>query len=444
MLLPPLILLLLIAVNALCVGAEFAMVAVQRSQIAFLARAGNQRAARLLPVLEDGVQLDRYVAACQIGITVSSLVAGAYAQATVAVRIAAWLGQSFGLAPPSASMTGVVAVLIGLTLLQVVVGELVPKSLALQYPERVALATYLPMRIFVRVYGGFIWLLNGSGLLLLGSLGIARGSHLHVHSAEELAILFSESRSGGKLSSESHRRLERGLRLSKLTVRQLMTPRSQLCALEVNALGSEILQKLIQSPYSSLPVYRGTLDRVLGVISTKAMIERYAATGALPPIEQLVRPAVFVPEALHSHGLVRFLQRKQSSNAIVVDEHGGVQGIISLKDVLWQLFGEVEDELAPPDARVEVLADGSIRLPGGLRRNEAEHWLRTRWEGQSTTVGGHIIAALGRLPAQGEQVEIGGVRVTVDEMGPRTVRWIVAHPAPTPRQQADQTHGLQG
>jgi putative hemolysin len=423
-----LILILLVAVNALCVAAEFSAVAVQKSQIAPLARAGNSRAAGLLAILGDGAELDRYIAACQIGITLSSLIAGAYGQATIAVAIAPWLEQSFGLATPSARTAASVAVLLSLTVLQVVLGELVPKSLALQFPERLALATYLPMRWSVSIYRGFIWLLNGSGFLLLKPFGVVPGRHPHVHSPEELAILFSESRSGGELSPESHRRLERGLRLSTLRVRQMMTPRSDVYAIEVSTPAAEILKKIIQSPYSRIPVYRGSLDRILGAISTKVAVERFASSGKLPPIEQLLRPIPFVPEALHSHRFIRFLQQERSSKAIVVDEHGGVQGIISVKDVLWQLFGQVGDELAEQGAGVEVLADGSVRLPGSLRRDQVEQWLRTRWEGTATTVGGHVIETLGRLPMAGERVEIGSVSVTITDMTPTTVRWIIARP----------------
>lgn len=432
MALPLLILMLLVAVNALCVAAEFSAVAAQKSQIAPLARAGNARAAGLLAVLGDGAELDRYIAACQIGITLSSLIAGAYGQATIAVAIVPWLEQSLALAPTTARTAGSITVLLSLTVLQVVLGELVPKSLALQFPERLALATYLPMRWSVSVYRGFIWLLNGSGFLLLKPFGVVPGRHPHVHSPEELAILFSESRSGGELSPESHRRLERGLRLSTLSVRQMMTPRSDLYAIEVSTPAPEILKTIIQSPYSLLPVYRGSLDRILGAISTKVAVERFAASGKLPPIEQLLRPMPFVPEALHSHRFIRFLQRERSSKAIVVDEHGGVQGIISIKDVLWQLFGQVGDELAEPGAGVEVLADGSVRLPGSLRRDQAEQWLRARWEGDALTVGGHVIASLGRLPLAGERVEIDGVSVTITDMTPTTVRWITARPRSEP------------
>jgi putative hemolysin len=438
---PWLVLALLIALNALYVAAEFAAVAVQKGQIAGLARDGNARAARLLSVLEDGRELDRYIAACQIGITLSSLIAGAYGQATIAIELAAWTERTFGLTADSAETAGFVLVLLSLTVLQVVLGELVPKSLALQFPERTALWTYLPMRWSMSVYRGFIWLLNGSGFLLLKPLGIIPGGHQHVHSPEELAVLFAESRRGGALDEEEHRRLERGLRLSTRTVRQMMTSRNDLYAIEVSTPPEEVLQKILQSPYSRLPVYRGTLDHVVGAISTKAAVGHFALSGKLPPIQQLLRPIPFVPEALRSHRFIRFLQRERSSKAIVVDEHGGVQGIVSIKDVLWELFGETGDELTEPEAGAERLADGTLRLPGSMRLDEAEHWLGTRWDGPATTLGGHITEALRRLPVEGESLTIDGIHVTVSEMGPTAVLWIVVQPRAEAERDAALTAG---
>jgi CBS domain containing-hemolysin-like protein len=253
-----------------------------------------------------------------------------------------------------------------------------------------------------------------------------------VHSPEELAALFAESRRGGTLNPTAHRRLERGLSLSRRTVRQMMTPRSELYAIEVSTPADELLQRILQSPYSQLPVYRSSLDEILGVINTKAVVAHFASSRTVPPVEHLIVPIPFVPEALRSHRFIRFLQREHSSKAIVVDEHGGVQGIISIKDVLWELFGEIGDELSEQETGAEELPDGTRRLPGSMRLDEAEPWLGRRWEGDATTVGGHVTAVLGRLPVEGDSLEVDGVHVTVTEMGPSAVLWIVARPPSEP------------
>src|SRR5688572_17648989 len=412
---------------SLYVAAEFSAVAVQRSQLVRLARAGSRRASSLLAVLKDGVALDRYIAACQIGITLSSLVAGAYAQATVAHDLAPMLVALFGLEAEAALSTSAVIVLLALTALQVVLGELVPKSLALPFPERTALAPYLPMRWSVSLYRGFIKLLNGNAALLLKPFGIEPGGHVHVHSPVEIQLLLNESRKGGTLSPEAHARLERGLLLSTRTVRQLMVPRGELVAIEASTPAEEILRAVLESPYSRLPVYRKDLDHLIGTVSTKDVVALYASRGDIPPLEQLLRPIPFVPENLRADRLVRFLQERKSSKAIVVDEFGGVQGIVSIEDVLGELFGDIGDELKAPDAITEPLADGRVRLPGSMSLEEAEPWLGTRWQGNSTTVGGHIVNRLGRLPQAGEHIEVDGVNLTILDMTPTTVGRVLVH-----------------
>lgn len=425
---PWVVILLLVAINALYVAAEFSAVAVPKSQIAVLARNGNRRALGLSSVLENGAQLDRYIAACQIGITLSSLGAGAYGQAEITPDLAPWLVRHFALSEAVGQSSAFVIVLLTLTTLQVVLGELVPKSLALQFPERMALGTYLPMRWSVAAYRAFIWLLNGSGFLLLRPFGVRPGGHQHVHSPQEIEILLEESHRGGALSGDAHRRLERALRLSERTVRQMMTPRNDLYAIEASTPTEQILQRILQSPYSRLPVYRGSLDHVLGALSTKHVVGLYAARGTIPALEELLLPIPFVPESLHSHRFVRFLQQERSSKAIVVDEHGGVQGIISIEDVLGELFGEIGDELKQPDSGAELLADGGVRVPGSMRLDEAEPWLGTRWEGTAATLAGHILDVLGRMPNPGETLEVDGVGVTITEMSPKAVLWMTIRP----------------
>jgi putative hemolysin len=351
--LPWLVIVLLVAANALYVAAEFAAVAVQRSQLAPLARDGNRRAVGLLAVLEDGTGLDRYIAASQIGITLSSLIAGAYGQATIAREVGPVLRGVFGLSEPSAESAAFVVVLLVLTALQVVLGELVPKSLALQFPERTALLTYPPMRWSVSVFRGFIWLLNGSGFLLLRPFGIKLGGHQHVHSPEEIEFLLAESRRGGALSPDAHLRLRRGLQLSKRTVLQMMTPRDEMDAIDASTPPAELLERILVSPYDRLPVYRDSLDNIVGAVSTKDIVGLFASRGEVPPLAKLLRPIPFVPGTLPAHRFVRFLQERHSSKAIVLDEVGGVQGIISIEDLLGELFGELGDELKQPEPSAE-------------------------------------------------------------------------------------------
>jgi putative hemolysin len=419
---------LLTALNALYVAAEFAAVAVQRSQLMPLAQQGNRQAEALLGVLDDGAALDRYIAACQIGITLSSLVAGAYAQAAIAPALGLALQQAFALEDYSAQSSAAVIVLLALTVVQVVLGELVPKSLALQFPERTVLATFVPMRWSISAYRGFIWLLNGSGSLLLKPFGVSAGGHQHVHSPQELEFRFAESRRGGELSPELHQRLRRGLRLSRRTVRQLMVPRSQLVAIEASTPHAEIIRRVLDSPYSRLPVYRGTIDHLLGSVSTKDIVGSYVARGEIPLLSQMLKPMAFVPESLRADRLVRLLRQERTSKAIVVDEFGGVQGIISIDDLLGELFGELGDELKAQDGGPELMLDGRVKLRGSMRPDAAEAWLSTRAEASAATLSGLIVSRLGRLPEPGERIEVDGAEVTVLEVSPTAILSLAVRP----------------
>ena len=421
-LIPWFVIAFLTALNALYVAAEFAAVASKRSALMPLARDGDRSAAAFMDLLKDGIALDRYIAACQIGITLSSLVAGAYAQSTIAQELAPILERAFVLDSSVAHSIAAGSVLLALTAVQVVLGELVPKSLALQFPERTALATFGAMRWSISLYRFFIWLLNGTGFLLLRPFGILPGGHPHVHSPQELELLFAESRRAGQLTPEMHQRLQQGLHLSRRTVRQLMVPRSQLVAIEAGTPDAEILRRVLESNYSLLPVYRGTIDQVLGSVSTKDVVAAYVKHGELPQLLKLLRPMPFVPSGLPADRLVPLLRKERRSKAIVVDEYGNVQGMISVDDLLAKLFGELADELkVAATSTAEMLLDGRVKLRGSMRAAAAESWLGQRLGGTAATLGGLIVGKLGHLPAAGEQLELGGAEITVLEVSPTAV-----------------------
>ncbi len=424
-----LILATMVAVNALYVAAEFSSVAVPRPWIAQAARDGNPRARGLLGVLEDPAQQDRCIAACQVGITLSSLLVGAYGQAALAPPLASALDRLLGRDPATTASLAAVLVLLALTGAQVILGELVPKNLALRFPAEVALLTYPATRLSVALYRPAIAFLNGSGLLLLRPFGLEAHGHQHVHGPEEIVLLLAESGRSGALSAETEQRLRRGLRLDKRTVHELMVPRGELEAIEVSTPTEQLFDRLRESPYSRLPVYRGTLDAVLGVVSSKELARRLMHQTPLPPLEDLVHPVPFVPESITADRLLRYLQEQRATIAIVVDEFGGVQGLISVEDVLAELLGDLADELKTPGPSPQRLEDGSVRLPGAMTLSDAEPWLGVRWSGGASTVGGHIVEVLGRLPRSGEVFPIGDLQVEILAAEPRAIRWILVRGA---------------
>ncbi|MBZ0154590.1 MAG: hemolysin family protein [Alphaproteobacteria bacterium] len=426
-----LVIIILIAINALYVAAEFAAVSVRRSRIRQLAEEGNLFARRLLPSLEDTTKLDRYVATCQIGITLSSLVLGAYGQATLAIELAPSFERWGGMQAVAAQSTSAVVVLTGLTVLQVILGELVPKSLALQYPTQMALYTVEPMRLSQVCFSWFIAFLNGSGIAILKLLRVPYGSHRHIHSPEEIDMLIVQSRDGGLLEPDEQQRLHEAIQLSSRPARQLMVPRWYVKAIDIATPVKEVLHQVANGPYTRLPVYRESVDTIVGMLHTKDLVVHYLAHGKVPSIEQVMRPVLYVPENVNAYRLLALLRDGRSHQAIVIDEYGGFIGLVTLEDVLTELFGEISDEFKGEQPQPERLPDGRVRLPGLMRLEDAEPWIGVCWKGESDTVGGHVTEALGHIPSVGERITIDGVTVEVEHMVHHAVASLIATPVIT-------------
>jgi CBS domain containing-hemolysin-like protein len=196
------------------------------------------------------------------------------------------------------------------------------------------------------------------------------------------------------------------------------------------------MRRVMESPYSRLPVYRNSLDEVMGALNTKDLVRIYATRGEIPALEQMVRAIPFVPQSLTADRLVRFFQEQRASKAMVVDEHGAVRGIVTMEDVLGELFGDIGDELKEPEPGATTLPDGRVRLPGSMSLDEAEPWIGVRWDGEAATVAGHIVGILGRLPSPHETLTIEGADVTILEMSPQAIRWIAVRPAENETEEA--------
>ncbi len=406
----------LLVINAVYVGAEFAAVSVRRSRVQQLASEGNPLAAWLLPLIESPAALDRYIAACQIGITLTSLVLGAYAQRTIAVELAPFFGRFGGLQDVAAQSISAVAVLLALTVAQVIFAELVPKSLALQYPTQTALYTLVPMVPSLWLYRPFIRWLNGTGLLLLRLLGSPSQTHRHIHSPDEIELLIAESRDGGLLEPDEHRRLQRALRLNLRPAKQLMVPRRKISALDINTRLSDVIGVVAQSPFSRLPVYRDSIDDVVGVLHTKDLVRWRVGGGQEATLAQLLRPIASVHESVAADLALRELRARRSHQALVVDESGGTAGLLTLEDVLSELLGDVGDEFKAGDPVAEALPDGRVRVPGTMTVDDAAALLGTEWETEATTVGGLVTAALGHLPVPGERATVGSYEFEVERV----------------------------
>ena len=333
----------LIAVNALFVAAEFSVVAVSRARIRSRAEEGSAGARWLQPIVDQPQQLDRYIAACQIGITLSSLLLGAYGQATLAPPIAAALGDLGGWEGAAAHSAAFVLVLIGLSVAQMVLGELMPKALALQFPVRTALLTTSPMAWSLRLFTPLIFVLNGSGLALLRLIGVRQKSHRHVHSPAEIELLIAEGDSEGALDSGERRRLRRALRLSSLRASDLMVPRDRIVAIEVGTPLDTVIRIGAEQPYTRFPVFRGGIDETVGILHTKDAVRAHTR-GAPRLLSELLRPVMQLPLDAAADRILVTMRERRASQAMVVDAAGRVAGMVTLRDVLGVVFGVLADE----------------------------------------------------------------------------------------------------
>lgn len=414
MLVPAGVILLLVLLTALYVAAEFAAVGARRSRIRRMAEDGHPLAARALPFIENPHELDRFIAACQVGITLSSLIAGAYAQAVLAPPAAPALARWFELEPESALQIAAIVILAFLTVLSVILGELVPKAVALANPTRTLIYTVVPMQWSLHAYAWLIAVLNGSGNLVLRAFGLASTGHRHVHSPEEIALLIAESRDGGLLEPEEQVRLHRALRLGLRNARQLMVPRDRLAAVELRTPWRDVLRIVATSPYSRLPVFRGTLDDVAGILHTKDVVTHFLERREGGSLGILARPVQRVPDTMSADRLLAFLRERRSHQAIVVDEADRVVGLITLEDVLGELLGSVPDEFKTPRLLPLRLSNGRVRLPGELPLERARVWVGGAWPTEGMTVEEFIVREAGRLPGPSERLTVGGLEVEIE------------------------------
>ena len=422
------VILLLIAVTGFYVAAEFGAVGVRRSRLRRLCEDGNPTAARLLPVVEDPQRLNRYIAASQVGITLSGLALGAYAGAVISPVVAPIIARVSPFAPNNGESLASAIVLISLTILSVIIGEMVPKTVALRYPTEIALLTTRPMLWSARAYAWFIVILDRSAAILRQLLRVPTATHRHVHSPEEIGLMIAESRNGGLLEPQEQVRLHRALRLGLRDARQLMVPRGRLAALDVATPLADVLRIVATSPYSRLPVYRRSLDDIIGILHTKHVVTHFLDRGRTGTLAALVRPILRVPDRMPADRLLGFLRERRSHQALVVDASDAVIGMITLEDVLGELLGSVPDEFKAPRLLPLRLTDGRVRLPGDLPLERARVWVEGAWPADDRAVADFVVSEAGRLPEPAEKIEIGGLEVEIESVENDRIMSVIVRP----------------
>jgi CBS domain containing-hemolysin-like protein len=415
--------LLLVLANGFFVAAEFALVSVRRSRIEVLAAAGKRGAKPALRALDH---LDAIISATQFGITLASLALGWIGEATLAHLFDSLLVQVL---PPGQALAAshTIAIVIAfalITYLHIVLGELAPKTLALERAEAVSLAVARPMELFYAAFKPFIRVLNSSGAFILRLFGLkAEAGHHAAYTGEELRHLITQSHQSGNLELEARNLIHNIFDFSDLAAREVMIPRTEVAAVEEAAPFDEVVRQFQQSGFSRLPVYRESFDNIVGTLHHKDVMRHFFDSDGFD-LKQVMLPPVFIPDSAHLDDVLRRMQRGNVHLAIVVDEHGGVEGILTLEDVLEEIVGEIQDEHDEALAeKIRERAEGVYVIDGSLSVREANRKfdLHLPESEDYTTVAGFLIARAGRLLAESDTINYNGARFTVERVNRRRI-----------------------
>lgn len=408
---PTLIVAALIVLNGLFVAAEFAIVGAPRPAIARLAEQGHRRARFVHGILNDARQQDRFIATAQLGITLASIGLGMYGEHLLAEWLAGFF-ESLGAARWIAAHTlGSIVAIAVLTYFHIVIGEMVPKSLALQKAQVMVLWIAPVMRVIQLAMYPLVVGLNGLGNGLLRLFGIRRDAHgaEHYRTPEELTYLVHEAREGGLLRSVPARVVNELLDFGNLTAGQVMVPRVSVNGIALGASAADIQTALREHPHSRYPVYEESLDHITGMIHVKDVLRLEVGPEGLR--QDQVRRVPFVPEALPVDQVINAMRQAQAQMAVVLDEHGGTAGILTSED----LFKEVVGDYAAEDvARIRPGENGAIIVAGVARLEAVGDALGTSLQHEDVdTVGGLVLSTLGHPPRVGDTVSWEGLRFEV-------------------------------
>ncbi|HZO97678.1 MAG TPA: hemolysin family protein [Gaiellaceae bacterium] len=422
----------LILLNAFFVAAEYGLVTSRRTRIRELEREGNRRARAVLRITGDP---PRFISAMQLGVTITSLGIGALGEPVLAHRFE----------PVVATALAVVLALLVITFLHVVIGELVPKGLALGHPESTALAVSAPVRAFFVVFAPLIWVLQRSTEVVLRALGLEPpGAEHEAHSEAELRMLLSSSAEQGEIERGEQEMVTRVFDFADKQVTDVMVSRPEVVALSVALPPEAALQAVLESPYTRYPVYRESLDDIVGVLHVRDLIGAMRDRGiAAVDLAEILRPPLMVPETKDLAALLAEFRRTQQHLAIVINEYGTMEGIVTLEDLVEEIVGEIEDEFdvsEPPVVRVD---EDTVRVEGTYNIDDFNEQFGVELPAEDYhTVGGFVFGALGRPAEPGDEVTHDGMVFRVESVeGQRIDRLTVTFGWGHPREAAPEGEG---
>ena len=397
------VILLLVLGNAVFVAAEYSLVTARRGRLEELAKRGNRRARTALGLLDEPV---RFISTVQVGITVFGILLGALGEPLLSDWFGDWVSRGVAF---------LLSFLI-LTYLSVVLGELVPKSIALQRAERLAVWLAVPLDWLGRLSYPLVWVLQRSANGIARLFGVRPApAGMTMHTEEDIRLIVAQTE---EIQQAEEEMLYKVFDFADKEAHDVMVPRPEVVALSVELPPQEALAAVIDSPYTRYPVYRGSLDDVIGILHVRDLFGALYDQGIENVvIEQIVRPAYVVPETKDLASLLAEFRRQNQHMALVVDEYGAVQGIVTLEDLLEEIVGEIEDEYDLPDESVERIDDRRIRVHGTFTIDDFNEQFGTELPQEDYhTVAGFVFGELGRAPQPGDEVEYDGLRFEVVEV----------------------------
>jgi putative hemolysin len=443
--------LLLVFAAGFFVASEYALVSVRKTRIEQLVSERKSGAARVKFALEH---LDRYIAAVQIGITIVTLALGAVGEPVLGDIFEPYLAPL--LTPveryiTSAAVSTAIAFFI-VTVLEIVLGEIVPKIYARARAERVSLLLIRPLDFFVFIFRPLIWVVNLFSNMILRLIGVRPGKEYgNVVTIEELEMIVASSRQAGVLDRDEEVILRRVFDFGDLTARQVMRPRTEIDAIEVSDTLDEVAKTIIECKHSRLPVYEGDLDHIVGILHLKDVFALGAggqpalargdggtdgSAGSSFPVEEIMRPILAVPETLDVADLLNRMQQGGHQMVVVIDEYGGTAGIVTLEDIVEEIVGEVRDEFAPAGTganEITVTPEGTI-VNGLASIDDVNEALGLDIESESDTIGGFVFEMLGRKPELGDEVSYDGYNLRVEGLDGLRIARVKIVQKPTLRQ----------
>jgi putative hemolysin len=394
------VVLLLVLGNAIFVAAEYALVTARRSR---LERHDSVAARRALRLMDDPV---RFISTVQVGITVFSIAMGAVGEPLITDYFDTWLSYAIAFAFS----------FFVLTYLTVVIGELVPKAVALQKAEPLAIALAIPLDVLARAVSPIVWILQQSANFLARLFGVDPApAGVHGYTREDLMHTVREAEDTGAIETAEEEMLYKVFDFAGKEVHEVMVPRPEVVAVSVDLPPEECLAAVIDSPYTRYPAYRGSVDEIAGILHVRDLFSALNDRGiANVSIDEILRPAFVVPETKDLAALLGDFRRTKNHMAIVIDEYGSMEGLITLEDVLEEIVGEIEDEYDLPDEAVERLDESTIRIDGTFPIDDFNEQFGTELPQEDYhTVAGFVFGQLGRAPEEGDEVEHERLRFRV-------------------------------